>query len=394
LKNRSNVGRRRSKTKTKAKKATLQEIAELSGKEDVTVGIDIGDRSSRYCIVDSSGSIVIEGKLETTREGLKTGFAGFAPTRIALEAGTHSPWISRQLTELGHDVIVANPRKVGLIGQSSRKNDQADAAKLAMLAHANPDLLYPVQHREEQAQADLAVIRAREELVKLRTSVINMARGQAKAVGHLLEHCDADAVDADMADKLPEVLRVSVRMLLVTAAQLTVQIKAADQHIHQIIVRYPEISLLTPIKGVGELTALAFVLTIDDKERFGTSREVGPYLGLVPGQDQSGQTDRPQRITKEGDRLVRWLLVQCAHCILRKNAPDTDLKRWGQQKIDEQVKQQQGKKKRPNKKKVLVAVARKLAVLMHRLWVNGEVYDPLYNARQQEASAQSKKKAA
>jgi transposase len=372
-----------SQGKTKTKKPTLREMEALSRKEDLTVGIDIGDRWSRYCIVSSKGATLIEGKLATTREDLSTGFQSFAKTKIALEAGTHSPWISRHLAAIGHEVVVANPRKVALIGQSSRKNDQVDAAKLAMLAYTNERLLFPIRHRGEQAQADLAVIRAREELVKSRTSMINAARGQAKSFGYRLESCDADAVKPEMADKLPETVRTSVRMLLETAELLTAQIQAADQQIHKIAERYPEISLLTAIWGVGELTALAFVLSIDDKERFDKSREVGPYLGIVPGQDQSGDSDRPQRITKEGDRMMRCLLVQCAHCILRKNAPDSDLKRWGLKKIDEQVK----RAKKPNKKKVLVGIARKLAVVMHRLWADGEVYDPLYNAKQQEALA-------
>jgi transposase len=373
----------------KAKRATLKEIEALSREEKLTVGLDIGDRWSRYCVVGVGGTTLIEGKLATTREDLSTGFKSFVNTTIALEAGTHSPWISRFLAGMGHEVVVANPRKVALIGQSSRKNDQVDAAKLAMLANTNQQLLYPIQHRGEQAQADLAEIRSREVLVEMRTSAINSARGQTKAFGYRLESCDADAVKGEMADVLPEAMRGSVKRLLETAAQLTAQIKAADQQIHRVAERYPEISLLTKIYGVGELTALAFVLTIDDKERFEKSREVGPYLGIVPGQDQSGDSDKPQRITKEGDRLLRKLLVQCAHCILKTNAPDTDLKRWGQMKVDDQIKQ--GKK--PNKKKVLVGIARKLAVLMHRLWANGEVYDPLYNAKQQEALAQRKKAA-
>jgi transposase len=367
----------------------LKEIEALSREEKLTVGLDIGDRWSRYCVVSARGTTLIEGKLATKREDLKTGFQSFVNTTMALEAGTHSPWISRFLAGMGHEVVVANPRKVALIGQSSRKNDKVDAAKLAMLANTNQQLLYPIQHRGEQAQADLAEIRARAVLVEARTSVINSARGQAKAFGYRLESCDADAVKGEMADVLPEAMRGSVKRLLETAALLTAQIKAADQQIHKVAERYPEISLLTPIYGVGELSALAFVLTIDDKERFGTSREVGPYLGMVPGQDQSGNSDKAQRITKEGDRLVRTLLVQCAHCILKTNAPDTDLKRWGQRKVDDQIKR--GKK--PNKKKVLVGIARKLAVLMHRLWANGEVYDPLYNAKQQEALAQRKKAA-
>lgn len=369
--------------KPKTRKPTLREMEALSKKEDLTIGIDIGDRSSRYCIVNSTGATLLEGKLATTRQDLSAGFQSFAKSKIALEAGTHSPWISRHLAAMGHDVVVANPRKVALIGQSTRKNDQADAAKLAILAHTNQRLLFPIQHRGEQSQADLAMIRTREELVQLRTSAINVARGKAKSFGYRLESCDADAVKPEMADKLPETIRTSVKPLLETAAVLTAQIHAADQQIHKNAERYPEISLLTAIWGVGELTALALVLTVDDKDRFEKSRQIGPYLGIVPGQDQSGDSDKPQRITKEGDRMVRTLLVQCAHCMLRKNAPDSDLKRWGLKKIDDQVKR--GKK--PNKKKVLVGIARKLAVVMHRLWATGEVYDPLYNARQQEALA-------
>jgi transposase len=369
----------------KAKKATLKEIEALSQEEKLTVGIDIGDRFSRYCIVSSRGATLIEGKLATKREELSVTFKGFAKTTaMAMEAGTHSPWISRYLESLGFDPIVGNPRRLALISQTKRKNDKVDAQKLAMLAQTNARLLYPIQHRGEQAQADLAAIRGREELVRLRTSLINCARGQAKAAGSRLESCDADAVKAEMADQVPGMFRETVKRMLATAELVTEQIKAADQQIHQIAKRYPEIQLVTEIWGVGQLTALAFMLAIDDKDRFEKSREVGPYLGIVPGQDQSGQTDHPQRITKEGDRLVRWLLVQCAHCILRKDAPDCDLKRWGLKKLDDQVKA--GRK--PNKKKVLVAVARKLAVLMHRLWTNGEVYDPLYNAKQQAALAQ------
>jgi transposase len=374
---------------SKAKKATLKEIEALSREEKLTVGIDIGDRGSHYCIVGPNSATLIEGKLATTRADLDLTFKGFAKTTtIAMEAGTHSPWISRYLESIGFkDVIVANPRRLALISQTKRKNDDVDAEKLAMLGHTNARLLYPIRHRGERAQADLAHIRGRAALVQLRTAAINTARGQAKSFGYVLESCDADAVKAEMADKLPAAFRDSVKGLLETAAQITGQIKAADQRIHQNAQRYPEISSLTEIWGVGELTALAFVLTVDDKERFEKSRAVGPYLGMVPGQDQSGQTNRLQRITKEGDRMLRWLLVQCAHCILRQDAPDSDLKRWGLKKLDDQI--QCGKK--PNKKKVLVAVARKLAVLMHRLWANGDVYDPLYNARQQEALAQKQK---
>jgi transposase len=273
---------------------------------------------------------------------------------------------------------------VALISDSKRKNDRIDAEKLARLARADPKLLSPIQHRSEQAQLDLAEIRIRNEFVRARTGLINMARGLAKSSGCRLEACDADQVGTEMTKHLPEEVQRMLKPTLEIVEALTVTIKEAEQRIHQIAERYPEIGSISSISGVGELTALAFMLTIEDKERFGKSRQVGPYLGMVPGQSQSGASDPQQRITKEGDRMMRWLLVQCAHCVLRHNAPDCDLKRWGWNKIDA-MKTGKGK---PKKKKVIAAVARKLAVLMHRLWVNGEVYDPLYNAKKQQAAAQ------
>jgi transposase len=180
---------------SKTKKATLPEIEALSLEEKISIGIDIGDRSSRYCIVNSSGATLLEGKLATTREDLSLTFKGIAKSAtIALEAGTHSPWISRYLATMGFDPIVANPRRLALISETRRKNDKVDAHKIAMLAQTNARLLYPIQHRGEQAQADLAHIRSREALVQARTALINSARGQAKAFGYRLEICDADAV--------------------------------------------------------------------------------------------------------------------------------------------------------------------------------------------------------
>lgn len=364
-------------------KAVRREIEKLAGSQEVTIGVDIGDRVSRYCVLDATGEVVGEGKLDTTKTGLNALFSGLPRARVAIEAGTHSPWISRQMSSQGHEVIVANPRKVRAICESKRKNDRVDALKLARLARFDPKLLFPIRHRAEQTQLDLVHIRSRENLVQARTKLINEVRGQAKALGHRLDSGDADQVNPELSKDLPEGVRDALQLTLETIAHLTEQIRRADGEIHQIAKRYPEIELLTAIYGVGELTALAFVLTIEDAERFGKSREVGAYLGIAPGQAQSGGSDPQQRITKEGDRMVRWLLVQCAHCILRRNAPDSDLKRWGEKKLREELVTR-GKKSNKRKKRVLVAVARKLAVLMHRLWAHGEVYEPLYNARQAE----------
>ncbi|MEO8341626.1 MAG: IS110 family transposase [Nitrospirota bacterium] len=374
-----------------SKKAAGLEITKGAPGEQWTIGLDLGDRMSHYCILNAEGEVVMRDKVATNKVELTRRLDLAGRVRVVMEAGTHSPWVSRCVVKLGHEVIVANPRKVALITDSRRKNDRIDAEKLARLGRIDPQLLSPIVHRSEQAQEDLAQIRARHELVRVRTALINSARGLVKSFGYRLEHCDADQMGPARAAELPGGVKSSIEPLLETAAQLTAQIKAADQRIHEIGRRYPEIELVTVIYGVGELTALTFVLTVEDVSRFGKSREVGPYLGLVPGQWQSGDRDTQQRITKEGDRMVRWMLVQCAHTILRHGAPNSDLRRWGLAKLEqEQQKPNQMGKKTPRKKKVLVAVARRLGVLMHHLLATGQVYDPLYGAKQQTAQAAAK----
>jgi transposase len=376
----------------KLTKTVLRELRQRAEQERLTIGLDLGDRNTHYCVLDEKGEVLIQGKLATTKTGLNPLFEPLPPTRVVLEVGTHSPWASRQVAGMGHEVIVANPRRLALISQSRRKNDKLDAEKLARLGRMDPKLLAPIQHRDEDVQRDLMEIRIRHVLVESRTKLVNSARGQVKSLGYRLGSCDCDQVGVELAAELPEPVREAVEPLLETVAYLTQKIKAAEERIHGVAQRYPEIELMTVIYGVGELTALAFVLTIEDAERFGKSREVGPYLGMVPGQSQSGDKDPQQRITKEGDRMVRWLLVQSAHCILKHGAPDSDLRRWGLAKLEEHKQEQEqksGKKvtKAKGKKRVVVAVARRLGVLMHVLWANGEVYDPLYGAKQQAAQA-------
>lgn len=375
-------------------KRTKREISKGSPSEQLTIGLDLGDRMSHYCILNAEGELVIRDKVPTRTADLARKFDLAGRVRVVLEAGTHSPWVSRCLMKLGHEVIVANPRKVALITGGRRKNDRIDAEKLARLGRVDPKLLAPIVHRGEQAQEDLAQIRARHELVQVRTAVINSARGLVKSFGYRLAPCDADQMGPAQAAELPAGLKSSIEPLLETAAQLTAQIKAADQRIHEIAGRYPEIELVTVIYSVGELTALTFLLTLENVSRFGKSREVGPYLGLVPGQSQSGERDPQQRITKEGDRMVRWMLVQCAHTLLRHGAPDSDLRRWGLAKLAQENHKPGKAGNNSGKKKVLVAVARRLGVLMHHLLATGEVYDPLYAGKQQAAQAAAKAKKA
>ena len=348
----------------------------LAGK--ITVGIDLGDRSSCYCALDDQGEIVQQGSVATTKKDLNRIFGALAHGRIALEVGTHSPWVSRHIRSLGHEVIVANPRRTRLIGASSNKSDRLDAETLARLARVDPRMLFPIQHRGETAQADLTMIRARAGMVESRTALINAARGLSKSFGERLRKCDAKQVDRELAKDLPEALRAGVEPLLEEVATLTERIRAYDERIEGMArERYPEVALLRQVYGVGVLIALTFILTIDDRSRFPRSRDVGCYLGMRPRRRQSGGSNPELGITKEGDSYLRKLLVQGAHVILGRHGTDSDLRRWGQK-----LAARGGK---GAKKKARMAVARKLAILLHHLWVTGEVYEPLRASQSQAA---------
>jgi transposase len=331
--------------------------------------MDLGDKTSRYCVLEGD-QVVREGSVATTKQGLVQVFGRYARCRMAIEVGTHSPWVSRLLKQLGHEVIVANPRQLPLITQSSRKDDKVDAKTLARLARIDPELLRPIRHRSEKAQLDLMQVRVRARLVETRTSLVNTLRGLAKSVGERVAGCDPDSLDAARLGGLPEALRAALSPLARQIELLTKQIRECDRKLEQIArSEYPETALLQQVFGVGTLIALTFVLTIADRHRFSKSRDVGCYVGLRPRRSQSGQRDPELRITKEGDVYLRKMLVQGAHRILSARAPDTDLKRWG-------VKLG-GRGGKNAKKQAIVAVARKLGILLHRLWVTGEVYQPL-----------------
>lgn len=348
----------------------------------ITIGMDLGDKTSRYCVLGANGERLSEGSVATTRKAMGQKFAGMRRCRVAMEVGTHSPWLSRWLTSLGFETIVANARQVQLISASSRKNDRMDAQLLARLARVDPQLLRPIRHRSEQAQADLMTIRIRAALVEARTGLINAARGFAKAQGDRLPACDADAMGVEKMEALPAGMRERLRPLLEQVESLTEKIQESEAKIEQIArTEYPETELLRQVSGVGTLIALTFVLTVEDRDRFHKSRDVGCYVGLRPQQSESGQSQPQLRITKEGDRYLRQMLVQGAHCILSRRGPDTDLKRWGLK-----LASRGGKNA---KKRAIVAVARKLAVLLHRLWVGGEVYEPLRHTQAARSSKQA-----
>ena len=339
----------------------------------VTIGMDLGDkRSHLYVLENLTGDGLEQTSIATTEKSIFRCFSKFEPATVVLEVGTHSGWISRLLDRLGHQVLVADPRKVRRLAGNDDKDDKMDAEFLARIGRIDAKMLKPIRLRGEQTQVDLALIRSRDSLVKARTQLINHVRGMVKMVGKRLPSCSGQRF-GKLQEQIPEQLREVLRPALQSVQALTEQIGCCDRMIaHKAEHDYPETELLRQVAGVGLITALAFVLTIEDPSRFSKSRKVGAYLGMTRRKYTSGNSDPELRISKQGDRLLRRLLVNCAQYILGPFGPDPDLRRWG-------LKYAAGGGKNA-KKRAVVAVARKLAVLLHRLWTTGEEYEPLRNS--------------
>jgi transposase len=335
----------------------------------VTVGVDVGDRFSELSWLDEAGEVLEEGRIRTTRGAFRSRFEGLARCRVVLEVGTHSRWVKAELEACGHEVVVANARKVRLITEAEDKDDAIDANLLARLGRFDPKLLKPIQHRSERAQADLELLRARDALVRSRTLLINHVRGVVKTAGARLPRCSAESFGRRVWTDLPADLRRIVGPVVEIVTELTERIRGYDKRIEELCEeRYPQTARLRQPVGVGPITALAFVLTLDDPKRFRTSRSVGPYLGLCRRRHKSGSSDPQLGISKCGNPFLRRLLLQAAHYILGPFGPDCDLRRWGMRLASSG---------RAGKKRAVVAVARKLAVLLHRLWVSERPYEPL-----------------
>lgn len=352
--------------------------AELKAKPAITVGLDLGDRRSHYCMLNADGEVIDEGRIATTEACLRGQFEGEPGMRIAMECGTHSPWISRLLKQLGHQVIVANARKLRAISQNESKNDRADAELLARLANSDPRLLAPIRHRSPERQQDLNLIRTRDALVRARTMLINAARGLAKSAGTRLPACAPTCLPQRALAELPNELKPAALPLLDQIAALTQQIRQLDGNIDKLARRYPEIALLRTAPGVGPILSAAYVLTLEQAESISSSRAVGAFLGLRPRQSQSGDSDPEHRISKTGNIYLRRLLVQAAHHVLGRFGPDSALRRWGMR-----LAASGGKR---GKKRAVVAVARKLAVILNCMWRAGKPYQPFPQARIEEVA--------
>lgn len=339
-------------------------------KDNITIGMDLGDRNHIVVVLDGHGEQIHCEKVVNTKVALKRFFQPYKGATVAIEAGTHSPWISRLLKEMGCQVYVGNPHKLRVIWDSTDKSDERDARMLAMIARLEPKLLWPIRHRDVNAHNDLEVIKARDMLVQSRTKLINHVRSAVKGCGERLPKCSAESFATRAVDLIPAPLGPALIPLLDTIGQMTERIRALDKQINALAAeRYPQTRWLHQVPGVGPVTALAYVLTIEDPGRFAKSRMVGPYLGLTPRRDQSGAIDKQLRITKAGNGYLRKLLVGCAHYIIGPFGPDSELRRHGLA-----IAARGGKNAR---KRAAVAVARKLSVLLHRLWVSEQAYVPL-----------------
>ncbi|MBM3122983.1 MAG: IS110 family transposase [Chloroflexi bacterium] len=339
----------------------------------VTVGLDLGDKHTHLCLIDGAGELLEEARLRTTPAALRRRFGAMPTARLVLEAGTHSPWVSRLLEDCGHEVYVANPRKLRLVYQNDSKSDRVDAEYLARIGRLDPALPAPFHHRHGATQADLALIRSRDVLVRARVRLINHVRGAVKSVGGRISKCSRASFAKQAGSHIPAELAPALAPLLAMIEAMDVEIRAYDRKIEELArQRYPETALLRQVPGVGGLTALAYVLTIEDRARFASPRAVGSYLGLRPRRADSGDLSPQLHITKAGDEMLRRLLVGAAHYILGPFGPDSDLRRWGLA-----LAARGGKR---GKRLALVAVARKLSVLLLRLWMTGEAYEPLRNA--------------
>jgi transposase len=349
----------------------IAEVPRRQPKVEMTIGIDLGDVWSHYCTLNEDGEVVDRGRFRTTPKAVEKWFTDLPPVCVAIEAGTHSIWISEQLQELGHDVIVANVRELRAISHSDRKSDQVDAEKLARYARLDPEILRPISHRTVEQQEALTLIRARDLMVRLRTAAVNAVRGLTKSCGHRMPasstRCFAKRSVAVMSPGLAQALGPVLEQI----AEMMLKIKQYDRQIQELgQTKYPETQALVKVPGVGHLTALTFVLTLGSKERFEQSRDVGCYLGLRPRRSQSGDRDPQLGITKAGNVYLRSLLIECAGHILRPQGKDSSLRQWGLHLASRGGKQARNK--------AVVAVARKLAVLLHRIWITQEPYVPFY----------------
>ncbi len=356
-----------------------------SQKFETYIGVDLGDKKHHVCVTDKHGVILKEFTITNDRAALRKLCEDYPKGAVAIEVGTHSPWISRFLTAEGMHVTVANARKLRAIYQNDRKCDQLDARMLAKLLRADADLLSPIQHGSEQAQKDLVAIKIRDSLVRQRTHICATVRGVIKSMGLRIPASSTESLHLNAGKFLAEhpALEPAITPALKSLESLTEQIKVYEKEIQKSArEHHPQAVKFQQIPSIGPITSMAFVLSIEDPHRFKDPRDVGAYLGLVPRRDQSGGTDKQLPISKAGNRYLRQLLVQCSQYLLGHFGPDCALREQGLKLA--------GKGGRAAKKKAVIAIARKLAVMMIAMWQKGGDYQAFPERKKDKSPGSSK----
>lgn len=331
------------------------------------IGLDLSDEKADFCMVDGRKRVLRRGSIELVRPALEEFFRAIEPCRVVLETCGQSAWVAKVIRSCGHEAFVVDPRRLELLTKSSKKTDRNDARLLAEMGRLDVEMLHPVHEKSDGTLAIRVELNARAQLVRTRTRLINLVRGALKLFGEQPPKCSSDVFHQRV--HLPEILEPALGPILAVLAGLQAELEKYDKHVVECCKRFPQTELFRGIHGVGPIVALSFVAAIEKVERFKSSRAVGAYFGLTPKKDQSGKSDPSLRISKEGDGTVRSLLVSAATHALRKSAPDSDLKRFGRRIAQSGTPRDKGRAR--------IAVARKLATLMHRIWVTGEIYQPL-----------------
>jgi transposase len=342
-------------------------------KKVTVIGMDMGDKNHKAIGLSESGEIISREEVPCTAEGVSSYLGRHPGALLAIETGTHCRWVSKLGLDLGHEVLVGNARKLRMIWDSSRKNDWRDAEMLAKVARTDRSLLHPVALRDDGDQSLMRLVKSRDVLVRSRTRIVSHIRGFCKSEGARLPKCSAESFARLEREVCPSV-RPVVKPLFAVLRELCKKIALYDKMIADAVKRLhgEEAALLEPIAGVGPVTAAAFLAAVGDVQAFGSARDAGPYFGLVPRQDQSGGTDRQLRISKEGNGIVRRLLVTAANYIMGPFGADCELRRHGMK-----IAERGGKNAM---KRAKVAVARKLAVLMLAILRGKSSYRPLKEA--------------
>ena len=330
-----------------------------------TIGADVSDRTTKICVMTKAEGgerrIVLETTCATTKAGFGEAFAKFDRYwPVVFETGTHCRWMDRLFHEMGFKPIVGNPGKIPSITKSNTKNDRNDARELARLAIADPAMLHPVFLRDEVYQQMLRFHHARNILISQRTQTINQIRGFAKSMGYRIEGSSTEKFHELSKAGWPKELEECAWPLMGVLKTIALKIKAYDKLIARLAER-PEFKAMVErvrvVYGIGIVGSTVFIAAIGGRpDRFGHTRDVGAYLGMIPKQDQSGDKDKQLHITHAGADIVRTALVECAGVAMMENAKDTDLKLKGLR-----IAMHGG---RIARKKAKVAVARGLAVTM------------------------------